>query len=373
MKKYAIFFPQFHQVPVNDDAWGFGFTDWALVAAANAFGYWRRRAPACGFYDLANSEEVGRRFAEAANAGLDGFGIYHYRFDDGPELEAVERYLRSNSVPENFNCFFIWANESWTRRWAGRGTEILKTVSSSPSREQIRAHVKYLKPFLESGWYTKYKERPMFVIYRPEFFRDPSVTLANYRAEFNLVGLDPAIGFCLKSASDISYSMFFDFCYLFEPRLFFSLSGVRGNRIARKIFIRMLHRMPYSKVEVVSEFLARVLNRTSKSHAFAKVQAYYASIERGKLVSALKCPVQNVLTVGWNNAPRYRDRYVEVAIPSVDEFAGLVCSSIRDTGLSIDLPLLCNAWNEWSEGAALEPCKYLGDSLLLAYINSGDA
>ena len=46
VKRYAIFFPQFHRVRVNDLAWGHGFTDWALVAVANAFDYWALRLAA---------------------------------------------------------------------------------------------------------------------------------------------------------------------------------------------------------------------------------------------------------------------------------------------------------------------------------------
>ena len=88
MKKYAIFFPQFHPVEVNNQAWGQGFTDWSLVAAANAFDLWPRRAPRAGFYDLSNPQHIQDRFSEAARSGLDGFGIYHYRFTDGPELDS---------------------------------------------------------------------------------------------------------------------------------------------------------------------------------------------------------------------------------------------------------------------------------------------
>ena len=372
MKKYAIFFPQFHQVDVNDAAWGYGFTDWALVAMANAFGYWNRRAPACGFYDLSKGSKIQERFEEAAGAGLDGFGVYHYRFDDGPELDAVERYLLHAKLPENFGYFFIWANESWSMRWAGKDTELIKTVSTTPSQGNIREHVSYLKPYMEATHYTKIDGRPMFVIYRPEFFKDPIEVLACYRDEFRRVGLNPSIGYFLKGTSDIEYSKNFDFCYLFEPRLFFSFSRSKNNKIFTALFKRMIHSVSYSKLEYLSKLVGRILDRNSKVYPFSKFLAYFSSIERRKLISALKCPAQNVLTSGWNNSPRYRDQFTAVEVPSREQFSSMLKISLNTSVFFGDVPLLCNAWNEWSEGAAIEPCNYLGDTLLKSYVGSED-
>ena len=369
MKKYAVFFPQFHQTRVNDLAWGYGFTDWSLVASANAFDIWRRRAPASGFYDLANPAHITERFAEAAGAGLDGFGIYHYRFDDGPELDTVERYLKYADLPNNFNFFFIWANESWSKRWAGKDTEILKSVSSSPAREQIRDHVDYLAPYFSSGSYTKIQNRPMFVIYRPEVFQDPSLTLSCYREEFHRVGLDPMIGFFLKSVSDIEYSKIFDFCYLFEPRLFFNFYGARRSKIISWLFKRILLLLPYEKVELLSKISSKIINRGYKSYSFTKFLTYFTSGDRYNFVDSLSCPVQNILTSGWNNAPRYREYFTEVKIPTTEQFSRMLSYSLADPCCSENIPLLCNAWNEWSEGAAIEPCVYLGDTLLKAYLH----
>ena len=375
MKKYAIFFPQFHRVKVNDDAWGCGFEfNWMKtsgnnnIAAANAFDYWSRRAPACGFYDLSNPNVIQTQFVEAASAGLDGFGIYHYRFEDGPELVAVEDYLRQEELPKEFGIFFIWANESWSRRWAGRDTELLKTVSMTPSRDEIRAHVNYLKPFMLREYYTKIAGRPLFVIYRPEFFRDPIKTLDCYREEFKNVGIDPLIGYFLKGASDVEFSEIFDFCYLFEPRLFFSFGGTRNNRLLTKVFRKLIHMVSYSKVEYVSKLVSRFSSRKSKSHSFSKFLTYFNSDARKHVVDNLECPFQNVLTVGWNNSPRYRDQYTAVGVPSVNEFLAMLSISTNASDCSENLPLLCNAWNEWSEGAAIEPCSYLGDELLKSYI-----
>ena len=368
MKRYAIFFPQYHQIKVNDLAWGYGFTDWSLVAVANAFDYWKRRSPSGGFYDLADERVVEKQFSSAAQAGLDGFGIYHYWFEDGSELGAVERYLRQAKLPDNFEYFYIWANESWTKRWAGKDTEILKSVATEPSLEQIRQHVHYLKPYMESESYTHVSGRPMFVIYRPEFFKNPADTVAKYRKEFEKIGLNPLIGYCLKSRSEAEYSRLFDFCYLFEPRLFFNYSGVRKSKIVHSMYRKILHAVPYAQAERWSALLGKWLNKVSKTYSFDRFLDYFASNERNHLINELGCPTQNVLTCGWNNAPRYRQQFTELEVPCADQFSRMLKNSLGNPLCASDLPLLCNAWNEWSEGAAIEPCHYIGDNLLKSYL-----
>lgn len=369
MKRYAIFFPQFHQVEVNDLAWGYGFTDWSLVSVANAFDYWKRRSPVSGFYDLADERVVEKQFFSAAQAGLDGFGIYHYWFEDGSELGAVERYLRHARLPDHFNYFYIWANESWSKRWAGKDTEILKTVSTEPSLEEIGRHVSYLKLYMGSDSYTHVSGRPLFVIYRPEFFKDPIETLANYRKEFESAGLNPLIGYCMKSLSDMEYSNHFDFCYLFEPRMFFNFSGLRKNRFVQATFKKIIHAVSYATAEKMSGMVSKLLNQGSKTYTFKNFLEYFVSSDRSQLVEKLKCPVQNVLTSGWNNAPRYRQYFTELEVPDPDEFSVLLHASLSNPKYSQEIPLLCNAWNEWSEGAAIEPCHYLGDTLLRGFLN----
>jgi hypothetical protein len=369
MKRYAIFFPQFHQIKVNDYAWGYGFTDWALVAVANAFDYWPRRAPVAGFYDLAQPAAVEQQFHLAAQAGVEGFGIYHYWFEDGSELGAVERYLATAKLPDNFDYFYIWANESWSKRWAGKDTDILKVMPTAPSREQIGQHVAYLKPFMESPGYTRVAGRPLFVFYRPEFFRDAQTTIAQYRETFQNAGLNPLLGFCLKSRSDAGFASFFDFCYLFEPRLFFNFGGVRKFRFVHALYRNIMHAVPYAVAERWSARVGSLLNKVSQTHPFKKHLEYFLSDERNTLIRNLGCPVQNILSCGWNNAPRYRQHFTELQAPDTVQLETVVAAALHNPLCSNNIPLLCNAWNEWSEGAALEPCHYLGDRLLKAYMN----
>jgi hypothetical protein len=370
MKRYAIFFPQFHKIKVNDLAWGYGFTDWALVSAANAFDYWPRRSPACGFYDLSEDDHVRARFEAASGAGVNGFGIYHYRFDDGPELHTVEQYLRRKGPPQNFDYFYIWANENWSTRWVVSNIRILKEISARPNRAAVADHVKYLAPFMESSSYTKVGDRPLFVIYRPDNFAEPEVSLALYRDEFKRAGLNPLIGFFVKHVTDMQYSRFFDFCYLFEPRLFLNFRGVRKNVAAIKAYRMLTKRISPRIVELSSEVITGFLNKLSASYTFAEFLRYFASDARQRFVRSSICPVQEIVTCGWNNAPRYRNRFTKLEVPTTRQFSSMMSKVADSTACGSEIPLLCNAWNEWSEGAAIEPCYYLGDALLTSYLET---
>lgn len=368
MKRYAIFFPQFYRIDINDLAWGHGFTDWTLVSAANAFTYWERRSPSCGFYDLSRDHDIHARFEFASNAGIDGFAIYHYRFDDGPELQAVEQYLQRERPPGDFSYFYIWANENWTTRWIGNKVRMLKELSRRPDRRAVADHVDYLAPFMRSTFYTTVGDRPLFVVYRPDHFSEPEVTLALYRDEFQRVGLNPLVGFCVKNVADMLYTSHFDFCYMFEPRLFFNSHGVRRNPVALQTYRMLTKMLSQRTVEAISEAVTRILNKHSGSHSFADFLQYFASDARRDLVLASRCPVQEIVTCGWNNAPRYRNRRTKLDVPSVDQFS-VMMNLIEDSPASgSEVPLLCNAWNEWAEGAAIEPCSYLGDTLLRSYL-----
>jgi hypothetical protein len=86
---------------------------------------------------------------------------------------------------------------------------------------------------------------------------------------------------------------------------------------------------------------------------------YMDSTARQRFIDSVGGLVQNVVSPGWNNAPRYGSSFTCLEPLSPMEFARLVLTS--ETSI---LPVLINAWNEWSEGAAVEPCVYLSSRYL---------
>ena len=113
------------------------------------------------------------------------------------------------------------------------------------------------------------------------------------------------------------------------------------------------------------------MNQGLQSPSFSKFINYFTSANRNAFIQSFECPVQNILTSGWNNAPRYRERSTEIVqAPNYDQFKETVTIARQNKAVSSQLPLMCNAWNEWSEGAAIEPCVYLGDQLLRAYVEN---
>lgn len=357
MNPYVIYFPQFYPTTTNNKAWGAGFTDWSLVANANLQNKWIRRAPRRGFYDGSAPEVHQEQINEMIIYGLGGLALYHYWFYTHQELNSFENSLltRTHGLP----WFMIWASEGWSKRWIGDATSIVH-LTDTPTEMDIANHCDYLVKCFDNSDYLRIDGRPLFVFYNIAHFSNPGAVLISYREHIRRRGYELCIGHFVKNPFDIIYSGMADVTYLFEPRLFFG-----SRRRGRSPFAKSVHDL-FKKIagdSVISRITLSIDKVQQRGVTFdAKgFNDYLNSRDRQIIIDGIQGAVQDVLSPGWNNVPRYSDRFTALDNLEPQHFAELIFKSSERCK---NLPPLINAWNEWSEGAAIEPCYYFGSKYL---------
>ncbi len=347
---FFSYFPQFHPDPINDRAWGEGFTDWDLIRALpesqrDVF------TPSRGYYDPSAPEYLSTLCEQLEALPLPNAGlmVYHYHFDGISALSGFERQLleQPDQAPPFFLC---WANETWTKRWVGKPGEVLVEQRHSVNAELVRAHARYLVQFFDLPHYHCVDGRPLLMIYNAQASVTLPHVLSMYRAEFAALGHKPLIGACIAYPQPSDQMLPYDFGCEFEPRFFFNSRGASG---LAHFAARLKMRFPK-----LFEWLGAQRDRMrhqegGRSFAYREYLEALTngSIEKALRVSAGSLPLMRSAFLCWNNQPRYRDRNTWVNHDGVDEDSLVALRSLRSDG---DFPLLINSWNEWSEGAALE-------------------
>lgn len=170
----ALYLPQFHPIPENDECWGPGFTEWTNVAKAKPLykGHVQPKIPAdLGFYDLRMPVVREQQAQLAREAGVEGFCYYHYWFGGGRQLlERPFEEVLASGKPDYPFCI-CWANHTWSNKTWEKGRAMSKphiiAEQTYPGKEDDIAHFKYLLPAFKDHRYIKVDGKPMFTIYGP--------------------------------------------------------------------------------------------------------------------------------------------------------------------------------------------------------------
>lgn len=357
-KVLSIYLPQFHTIPENDKWWGKGFTEWTNVKRGRPFypGHYQPREPLNDdYYDLTDLKVLEKHARLAKRAGIDGFCFYHYYFCGKKLLERPIESYRNHSKVEFPYCL-IWANESWARRWYRAGSDNSILMQQEYGREkEWKEHFYYLLDFFKDERYIKVDNKPMFIIYIPQNikYRRQMFALWDRMAKehgFNgiyLIAMHTSFG---KDEKNSLYDAFMDF----EPlSLFWTDHSIRRKVQEWKTrhinFIKKDHRC-YSNVIWTK-------NAFSYSYLCRRIEKKASRNQDSTLFGVFP---------GWDNTSRKDEEGIVVTGSSPKKFQKHLLNMLKLSESRNKEFIFINAWNEWSEGAYLEPDKRFGYGYLNA-------
>ena len=168
----AMYLPQYHPIPENDNCWGKGFTEWTNVAMAKPLfkGHYQPRIPAdLGFYDLRVPEVREAQANLAEEAGIEGFMYWHYWLGNGKRLlERPFNEVLQSGKPDYPFCLG-WANHTWSSKtWNARnkgGKRITIAEQTYPGEKDYIDHFYAVLPAFKDHRYITVHGKPFFLIY----------------------------------------------------------------------------------------------------------------------------------------------------------------------------------------------------------------
>jgi SAM-dependent methyltransferase len=340
VKLIAYYLPQYHPIPENDRNWGKGFTEWRQVSRGlpRFPGHYQPRLPSdLGFYDLRDVAVMRRQAEMAKAAGIHAFAFYYYWFDGQRVLERpVDNFLATPDVAMPF--MLIWANENWTRTWDGMNGEILLRQSYE-TRDETALLADLARHFRDPR-YLRLEGRPLFVIYQPKHVPEAKATFARWRARWkDEFGLEPAFFMAQTFGLEDPEEFGLDGAFEFPPH---NLQKLYPGRAVSDAYNPDFNGKVIRYDDVVTTSLAK---------------------------PAPSYPLVKTLFPSWDNDARRPMRGATFEGSTPRKYQNWLTELVRRArarpilGASL---VAVNAWNEWAEGAYLEPDIHFG----AAYLNA---
>jgi len=336
----AFYLPQFHEIRENDEWWGEGFTEWTNVrpATPNFFGHYQPHIPSLelGYYDLLSSDTFPKQIELAKNYGIDGFCFYIYWFNGRRLLEKpLENYLQDKSLDLPF-CL-CWANESWTRRWDGLEANVL--LAQNYSSEDDIDFIKNFSQFFLDNRYIKINGKPVLVIYRPNLFPDMKSTANRWRVWCRANGFGE-----IYLAYTQSFECVDPDVYGLDGAIEFPPNNSGAHEVTKYV------------EGLVKSFKGKIFDWNFFPEGSESYKNPGYELFRGV------CP-------GWDNTARKKKSGYIFLNSTPAEYGRWLFNATLDTCKRFTNPdkriIFINAWNEWAEGAHLEPDQKYGYGYLL--------
>lgn len=346
----ALYLPQYHPIPENDQWWGKGFTEWTNVGKAKHYfpGHYQPRVPAdLGYYDL-RVPEVREAQAELARQyGVEGFIYWHYWFGNGKRLlERPFNEVLATGRPD-FPFALAWANESWKGFAHGLMNRNTLIEQLYPGEEDYIAHFYEILPAFKDKRYITVDGKPIFMIYKPEQIPDVKSFIALWQRLAQENGLK-GIYFIAHSQhthdpKDITtyLELGYDRVYYVQLSAFFEELSFSTKAIGKSI--SRIFRLP--RITRYKTFIKH------HSHNIGQNPVYIPSI-----------------VPGWDHTPRSKHEGILThhSTPALfEKHVRQVVESVQNIPMDERL-IFIKSWNEWAEGNYMEPDLRWGHAYLEA-------
>ena len=340
MKIICMYLPQYHEIPENNEWWGDGYTEWVAVKKAKSLfkGHQQPVVPLNNnYYDLVKDGIKTWKWqaALAKKYNIYGFCVYHYWFNGKMLLEKPMEILLDHPEIE-IHYSLCWANEPWARNWDGKYNDVLMPQSYGDRNDWV-AHYNYMLKFFEDTRYIKIDNKPVVHIYKSTDIPN----LKDMQEVWNKMAVESGFNgiywVSAKNSNNIdTRTELFDHYYYFEPS--YTLKYDYG-KIDRFFYMAAAS---FRHLENAFRMNKTVEKRVSTRHTWKQIE---------------KRPVDPNISLGtffeWDNTPR---RGFEGTV-----YIGGTPVGFRDHIKKLSKKigkndfLYINAWNEWGEGAHLEP------------------
>ena len=359
----ALYLPQFHPIPENNEWWGKGFTEWTNVAKAKPLykGHVEPRIPAdLGFYDLRMPEVREEQANLAKEAGIEGFCYYHYWFGDGKQLlERPFNEVVSSGKP-NFPFCLCWANHSWGgATWTNASLKTSKKMFVEQKylgKEDNIAHFNTLLPAFKDKRYITVDGKPIFLVYDPfnfegvENFIDDWQHLAkeNGLAGIHFVGI----------VNTTSFNTYMKKGFLKK----------KEDEEDVKERVRQVLKMGFDAVNTNGQYRAEISSIGFLKTAFYSFMSYKVGKSLTYLIDQKKINkhlftkldteenVYPTILPNWDRTPRSKENALYIhSTPEVFKDCIRKALDIIKTKDEEHRIIIVKSWNEWGEGNYMEP------------------
>lgn len=352
----AIYLPQFHPIPENDEWWGKGFTEWVNVAQARPLfkGHYQPRIPRdLGFYDLRMPEIREAQAEMAKNAGIEGFMYWQYYFWEGKMLleRPFEEVMQSRKP--DFPFCLGWANHSWqTKTWkrdaSRKDGKTMIMEQKYDGVKQYKAHFMYNLPAFKDKRYITVDEKPVFVIWNPEDHPGEIKLMMNVWRQLAVQNGLKGIHFI---ARQYMYSTLKDLLNM-------GFDAVYQERTANAMYEGYADRFKHHVMNVLQKITGHKV--LLDKHDFKKCFKALVNDE------ATKMEVYPSLLSGYDRSPRagrnaqiFYNFTPEVWREHIKDVLSYVKAKDKEHNI-----IFLKSWNEWGESNYVEPDIKYGTALL---------